>query len=750
MPPFARRATLSLGAWLALAFTVLSVLLTLLLTMLGERTASTEVRENIGANLAELANQSTLRLDRSMFTRYREVRLLANRLDGELDLEEARTEIDSLQRSYPHYAWIGLTDPAGRVLVASQKMLEGADVSARPWFSDALRDKAMNDVHAARLLAKLLGSSGEDPPRFVDIAFALRDSSGQITGVLGVHLSWEWASELQQTIFVSVGRSRTVEPLIVSHTGEVLLGPADVQGKVLRLPSLDAAGRNENGYTRETWPDGKEYLVGYSSDRGFDAYPGLGWRVLVRQSLQEAYAPVDQMHRRLLTGGLVAALLFSLLGWGIARLITRPLLDLTDAAQGIEAGYAVRVPPAQAYAEVAILGKALNSLVKKQQESEAELRQLNVSLERRVHERTAAMQEALERATASEERIQMVIETAQDPFIGMDFEGHITDWNTQAERLFGWTHDEVQGRSLAHLIIPERYQAAFTQALAHYVNTGEAPFKSRLLERTVRDRQGREIPVEMKIGLIDAGDVQLFSAFVHDISERKEVQRLKNEFISTVSHELRTPLTSIYVSLNMLESGMAGELPADVEKIMKISRESCERLIRLINDVLDVEKMDSRQFTYAMQRQPLRPLVETAIRDTRSYADGLGVRFQFEPVSDAEVLADGDRIVQVVTNLLSNAAKYSPPGGLVQIRLEAGAEQVRLGVADHGPGVPEPFRDRVFERFAQADASDRRQKGGTGLGLNICRSIINAHRGSIGFESEAGVRTEFHFELPRA
>lgn len=254
----------------------------------------------------------------------------------------------------------------------------------------------------------------------------------------------------------------------------------------------------------------------------------------------------------------------------------------------------------------------------------------------------------------------------------------------------------------------------------------------------------------MKIGLIDAGDVQLFSAFVHDISERKEVQRLKNEFISTVSHELRTPLTSIYVSLNMLESGMAGELPADVEKIMKISRESCERLIRLINDVLDVEKMDSRQFTYAMQRQPLRPLVETAIRDTRSYADGLGVRFQFEPVSDAEVLADGDRIVQVVTNLLSNAAKYSPPGGLVQIRLEAGAEHVRLGVADHGPGVPEPFRDRVFERFAQADASDRRQKGGTGLGLNICRSIINAHRGSIGFESEAGVRTEFHFELPRA
>lgn len=742
--------TLSLSAWLALAFTLLSVLLTLLLTLLSDRTASRQVRENIGANLAELANQTTSRLDRSMFERYREVQLMAQRLNGALDLSAVRTEIDHLQQSYPTYAWIGVTDPAGKVLVATRNMLEGVDVSARPWFGNALRDKPMGDVHEALLLAKLLGSQDGEPLRFVDLAFPLRDAQGQLTGVLGVHLSWQWASDIKQAIFVSVGRSRTVDPLIVSSAGMVLLGPPDVQGRVLKLSSLDAAGRGENGNMRETWPDGKDYLVGYSSDRGFNAYPGLGWRVLVRQNLNEAYAPVNQLHLRVLIGGLVATVLFSLLGWWAARLITRPLQDLTDVARGIEAGYSVKAPPANAYAEVSIMGKAFNSLVKKLQDNETEVRQLNVSLERRVHERTAEMQEALERSIASEERIQMVIETAQDPFIGMDFEGRITEWNTQAEKLFGWKREDVLGASLADLIIPERYQTAFAQALAHYLSTGHAPFQGKLLERTVRDRRGREIPAEMKIGLIDTGGVQLFSAFVHDISERKEVQRLKSEFISTVSHELRTPLTSIYVSLSMLESGMAGELPADVQELMKISCLSCERLIRLINDVLDVEKMDSAQFTYDMKRQPLRQLVETAIRDTQSYADSFKVGFQLEVIDDGEVMADGDRIVQVVTNLLSNAAKFSPPGGLVQVTLDANTERVRLGVIDRGPGVPAKFRDRVFERFAQADGSDRRQKGGTGLGLNICRTIIKEHGGEIGFDSEEGVRTEFHFELPRA
>ena len=740
----------SLGALLAMAFTLLSVALTVLLTAYSDRAATRSIRESIGNNLAELAHQTTARLDRSMFGRYREVRLMAGRIADNPQPLAVRFELDSLQESYPRYAWIGMTDLNGRVVAATRGLLEGADVSQRPWFSNALKNIHVGDVHDALLLSKLLGANEREPLRFVDFAFPLKDASGQITGVLGAHLSWQWAKDIQESIFLPGRDDRTVEPLIVSSEGTVLLGPPDLLNKKLDLPSLKAASGQSSGYVREIWPDGHDYLVGYSHDEGFDAYPGLGWRVLVRQRTDEAFAPVDQVHQRLLMVGAALAVVFSLIGWLLARRITRPLHDLVDVARGIEAGYAVRARTEGVYTEGATLGRAFNSLIEQLQRNEAEVRQLNVSLERRVAERTAAIEDALDRLYDSEARVQTLIETAQDPFVAMDFEGRITEWNTQAEKLFGWRRDEVLGESLAHTVLPERYQAAFVKALARYHTTGEAPFTNRLLERTVVNREGVEIPVEMKIGLVNTGGVQLFSAFVHDISKRKEVERLKNEFISTVSHELRTPLTSIYVSLSMLESGMAGELPPDVQNLMKISHQSCERLIRLINDVLDVEKLDSHQFSYDMKRQPLRPLVDAALRDVKAYAEEHGVRLVVMEESDAEVWADADRIVQVITNLLSNAAKFSPKGETVQVLLRTAEHRVHVSVVDHGPGIPAEFRSRVFERFAQADSSDRRQKGGTGLGLSICRHIITDHGGTIGFESEPGVRTEFHFSLPRA
>jgi signal transduction histidine kinase len=236
---------------------------------------------------------------------------------------------------------------------------------------------------------------------------------------------------------------------------------------------------------------------------------------------------------------------------------------------------------------------------------------------------------------------------------------------------------------------------------------------------------------------------------MHDIRERKEVERLKSEFVSTVSHELRTPLTAIYGSLNMLASGMAGELPRDVRELVQLANDSCERLLRLINDLLDVEKMDAGNVPYDMRRQPIEALVAAGVRDTRAFADNLGVALRLLGGADAMVMADGDRVVQVMVNLLSNAAKFSPPGGLVDVSIVVRAGMVRVSVIDQGPGIPDAFRAQIFQRFAQADSSDQRQKGGTGLGLAICRSIVQSHGGRIDFTSEPG-RTEFFFELPLA
>ncbi len=740
-----------LGTWLALAFSLLAVFVAAVLIAVSEQTASSQVRTTIGQNLAELAHQTTSRLDRSMFERYREVRLMADRVTGQQDLGQVRRELDGLQRTYPYYAWMGLTDPAGKVLTATGGVLTGADVSARPWFREARQGRTLGDVHEAVLLAKLLANPTGEPMRFVDIAFPIPAAGGSPGGVLGVHLSWRWAADVRDAIFVPVGRSSLqVEPLIVSRTGVVLLGPPGLQGQELDLASLQAADRG-SGYLTERWPDGKEYLVGYSRDQGHREYPGLGWRVLVRQELREAYAPVAQLQQRLLTWGLAAALLISVLGWFVARLITRPVLDLANAARGIEEGRLSQVPEGGAsYREVAQLGTAFNSLVANLQQKEADLRELNVSLEQRVQERTAQLQAAFEQLRENQERIQTIIESAPDPFVGMDFRGRITDWNPRAEALFGWKRAEVMGRDFEEVLVPPRFRGTVGAALAGYKASGQADFAGQVLERVVVDRSGREIPVEVRIGLIDTGKLQLFSAFVHDITGRKEVERLKGEFISTVSHELRTPLTAIYGSLSLLQSGMAGELPPSARELVEMSNQSCERLVRLINDVLDLEKMDTGSLRYELTPQPLRPLVERSVADTQPYADGWGVRLELEPPVDAQVKADADRILQVMVNLLSNAAKFSPRGGVVKVGMALRGGAVRVSVTDQGPGIPEEFRPRVFERFAQADGSDRRQKGGTGLGLNICRRIVEAHQGRIGFNSDPGVRTEFWFELPLA
>ncbi|MBA4266377.1 MAG: hypothetical protein C0453_14960 [Comamonadaceae bacterium] len=510
----------SLGAYLALAFTLLSVALTLLLTAYSDRAASTRIRASIGNNLAELANQTASRLDRSMFERYREVRLIANRLSDTRNPDAVRRELEALQQSYPTYAWIGLTDAQGRVLAATRGMLEGADVSERPWFRHALNNVHMGDVHDALLLAQMLGSGDGTPLRFVDIAFPVLDANGQITGVLSAHLSWQWAKDIEHEIFVPVGRTRTVDPVIVSIAGAVLLGPADLLGQPLDLPSLSAAQRGERGHMRETWPDGREYLVGYSKDQGFDAYPGLGWRVLVRQDTDEAFAPVDQLHLRMLIGGFVLAVLFSVMGWLVARRITRPLEDLADVAQGIEAGYAVKARSSGVYDEVATLGRAFNSLIAKLQQNEAEVRQLNVSLERRVLERTAEYESTIEQLLESQASPQSTIEPTQDPFIATDFEGHITEWNAPAEKLFGRTRNEVLGELLPDLILPERHHDVFVKAVAQFLTTGEAPFADQTLERTLVKRDGTEFQVTMKIRLINTGKLQQFSAFIQALPGR--------------------------------------------------------------------------------------------------------------------------------------------------------------------------------------------------------------------------------------
>jgi signal transduction histidine kinase len=231
--------------------------------------------------------------------------------------------------------------------------------------------------------------------------------------------------------------------------------------------------------------------------------------------------------------------------------------------------------------------------------------------------------------------------------------------------------------------------------------------------------------------------------------ERKRLERLKDEFVSTVSHELRTPLTSISGSLGLLMGNAAGDLPKPMARLLAIAHTNSQRLVRLVNDILDIEKMEAGRFVFTFRRVDVRQLVELAIEANRAFAEGYGVRMRLEDCRPgADVRADPDRLLQVVTNLLSNAIKFSPPDHEVVLAVEKGADMVRLTVRDHGPGIPIDFRPLIFEKFAQADAGDARQKGGTGLGLSIVKQIVDRLSGEVGFADAPGGGTIFHVQLP--
>jgi signal transduction histidine kinase len=232
-------------------------------------------------------------------------------------------------------------------------------------------------------------------------------------------------------------------------------------------------------------------------------------------------------------------------------------------------------------------------------------------------------------------------------------------------------------------------------------------------------------------------------------TERKRLERLKDEFVSTVSHELRTPLTSISGSLGLLMGNAAGSLPKPMARLLAIAHTNSQRLVRLVDDILDIEKMQAGRMVFNFSRVDVRPLVAQAIAANRGFAEGYGVRVRLEAArAGADVRADPDRLLQVVTNLLSNAIKFSPADHEVVVAIEKGADTVRLTVRDHGPGIPVDFKPLIFEKFAQADAGDARQKGGTGLGLSIVKQIVDRLGGEVGFADAPGGGTIFHVQLP--
>ena len=270
-------------------------------------------------------------------------------------------------------------------------------------------------------------------------------------------------------------------------------------------------------------------------------------------------------------------------------------------------------------------------------------------------------------------------------------------------------------------------------------------------EWTYINKNATRFPVLLSVtAMHDAqGKVSGFLGIASDISERKKIERMKSEFISTVSHELRTPLTSIRGALGLILGMASAGLSDQARLLLDTANRNSERLTLLINDILDLEKIESGRLEFNFKPLDLIALAEQALAAIEGYAHQHQVRLRIaESPAPAHVLGDEHRLLQVFANLLSNAIKYSPPKGEVEVSIAPRDINYRVSVRDRGRGIPQDFRGRIFQRFAQADSSDTREKGGTGLGLSITKAIVERHGGTVNYTSEEGAGSEFFFDLP--
>ena len=369
---------------------------------------------------------------------------------------------------------------------------------------------------------------------------------------------------------------------------------------------------------------------------------------------------------------------------------------------------------------------------------------LNQQLERQLVE----LEEARRQVEASGRKLALFAERAPIAVLELDPQGVVTQINHAAELLFGYAAAELVGATVKRIVRPE-FHAEFDSQWAALIASRE-PVAAVTIRNPRRD--GQDLICEWAVTPLVNPEGTILSVIAQgqDVTQQLEAERMKKEFTSTLSHELRTPLTSIIGSLQLINSGVVGEVEKDVAELTMVAERNGQRLLDLINDILDIEKIESGKLTMSPEVFGVDELVREAMLLNKAFGERFKVRFQAHgDLAGGQVLADRKRLLQVMTNLLSNAAKFSPEDAAVDVEMSTDGWAIRVAVQDRGPGIPEAFHSRIFGRFAQADSTASRQKGGTGLGLAICKRLVELMQGHIGFDDRAGGGTSFWFELPR-
>lgn len=465
---------------------------------------------------------------------------------------------------------------------------------------------------------------------------------------------------------------------------------------------------------------------------------------------------VDQLW---LLAWLFAIVMLGILAAGLLSIwLTRPLSRLTrtshNLTQQIISNKAPRLPGSLLW-EYNDLAITLTNVSQALADAFGELHRNRDSLAQQVEEKTT---EIINANILLNRVLDAAIEVS---IIATDTDGTITIFSKGAERMLGYRAGEMVGQfTPTRIHKPEEVEARSRQLSAEFGKpvTGFQTFvaKAEHGESDIRDwtyihKDGHGIPVSLIVNAITDNRDRItgYVGIAIDISERQRMDKLKDEFISTVSHELRTPLTSISGSLSLVLSGTMGELDPKMEQMLTIASKNSQRLIHLVNDLLDIQRIASGKMVFNLQPHPLPELIRDAIEQNQPY----GREHHIELVTRGElaevtVTVDRERLLQALANLLSNAIKFSPDHETVVVTTELRDQGVRVSVADRGVGIPRHFHKHIFKRFAQADGSDSRNKGGTGLGLAITRELIEHMGGQVGFESRENRGSVFHLLLP--
>lgn len=388
----------SLQRQLSIIFGILMVFLVIILSFLIGQRSIQEVQTEIGDSLADMAYLMGDKLDRYMWSRNGEVEIISEMqtIKEQENLNEIDQLLNQVKESFPAFSWIGLTNEAGEVVSSTDDILKGIDISERPVYQEALERPFIGDVHEAVLLAELLPNPTGEPMKFVDISMPITTDGGVFTGVLAAHLSWEWAKEVEMAMLNTLKGRENLEILIVGKNHDVLLGPEEMLGHTLDFNELKQGESDQAAWAVEKWEDGKEYLTGFALTDGYRDYEGLGWTVIVRQTVDEAYAPTKEMLSYFIVCGIILAVLSSLLASLVARRMAAPLKEISSIADRLRGGEKIDIPIYRGIEEIESLSISLRKLIKQLTKTETDLVEME-NVASRDHLTGLANRNALER-----------------------------------------------------------------------------------------------------------------------------------------------------------------------------------------------------------------------------------------------------------------------------------------------------------------------------------------------------------------